>query len=244
MIQPLCGTFLTFSDYMRNAIRIASIMHQRVFFQFTHDSVLLGEDGPTHQPVEQVASLRAMPNLTVFRPCDENEVKAMWITAFSLDGPSVFVLTRQGIKSQGELTRSKARVGVARGGYVLDGEPSAPCDVLIVATGSEVGLAMEAAGQLKTEGKKVRVVSMPSWELFDDQDEIYRDSVLGGKVGLRVSIEAGSEQGWHKYVGAEGLVIGMKGFGASAPGKVLAEHFGLTTPQVVERIQAALGAVA
>jgi len=240
MVQPLCGTFLTFSDYMRNAIRLCSIMRRRVFFQFTHDSIFLGEDGPTHQPIEHLAALRAIPNLTVIRPCDEHELKAMWIQAFKIDGPVAFILTRQGVKSQGELTRSKAREGLARGGYVLYGEPGGACDGLLIATGSEIGLAMDAARLLEREGKTVRVVSMPSCELFDAQEESYRDSVLGGEVGLRVSIEAGAETGWHKYVGRDGLVIGLTTYGASAPGQAVREHFGFTPEKIVERIESAL----
>ncbi len=240
MVQPLCGTFFTFSDYMRNAIRVAALMKARVFFQFTHDSIFLGEDGPTHQPIEQLAALRAMPNLTVFRPCDENELKAMWIEAWKCDGPVAFILSRQGIESQGEATRSRAREGVARGGYVLKGEPGGRCDVLIAATGSEVGLAMRAAALLEQQGRSVRVVSMPCWERFEAQDAAYREAVLGGEVGLRVSLEAAATLGWHKYIGADGLAIGIDQFGMSAPEKALAEHFGFTPEKVVERITAAL----
>ena len=241
MCQPLCGTFFTFSDYMRNAIRVCSLMKQRVFFQFTHDSILLGEDGPTHQPVEHLASLRAMPGLTVIRPCDENELKAAWIEAFKINGPVAFILSRQNIQSQGDLTRTKAREGVTRGAYVLYGAQG-DCDVVICVTGSEVGLAMDTARKLEAQGKTVRVVSMPSWELFDAQDKAYRESVLGGKARVRVAIEAGCELGWHKYVGCDGIVVAINSFGASAPAKVLADHFGFTPEKVIGRIEEALRA--
>ena len=240
MLQPMCGTFLTFSDYMRNAIRVCSIMKQRVIFHFTHDSVFLGEDGPTHQPVEHYAALRAMPGLTFIRPADENELKAAWIEALRNEGPVAFSLTRQNIKSQGELSKSKAREGVARGGYVLYGEPGGRADVLIAATGSEVGLAMDAAKILEEQGKTVRVVSLPIWNRFDAQSKAYRESVLGGEIGLRVSVEAGVTLGWHKYIGSDGLAIGIDSFGASAPDKALAEHFGLTPEKVAAKIAAAL----
>ncbi len=241
MIRPLCGTFFTFSDYMRNAIRITSIMKQRVIYQFTHDSIFLGEDGPTHQPVEHLASLRAMPGLTLFRPADENELKAAWIEAFKTDGPVALVLTRQNIKSQGEATATRAREGVARGAYVL--REAADADATLIATGSEVGLAMSAAALLEERGRKVRVVSMPCWERFEAQHEGYRAEVLGG-AGLRVSIEAGVSMGWHKWVGAEGLTIAVDRFGASAPIKELAEEFGFTPEKVAARVEEALAKVA
>lgn len=242
MLQPLCATFFTFSDYMRNAIRVASLMKRRVFFQFTHDSILLGEDGPTHQPVEHLASLRAMPGLTVIRPCDENEMKAAWIAAFNTQGPVALILSRQNMKDISVLTSQKARAGMARGAYVLSGEPEGPCDVLMLATGSEVGLALDAATLLEAQGKTVRVVSMPSWEIFEAQDEAYKASILGGEVGLRVSVEAGSELGWHKYIGMDGVAIAVNSFGASAPYKALVEQFGFTAQKVAERVLAALPA--
>jgi transketolase len=239
MIQPLCGTFFTFSDYMRNAVRLASLMKAHVLYQFTHDSVFLGEDGPTHQPIEQLASLRAMPDMTLIRPGDENELKVAWIEAFKAQGPVAMVLTRQNIKSQGELTKLKAREGVRRGGYVLYGDPGR-CDILLAATGSELALAMDAARLLEKQGKTVRLVSMPCWKWFDEQDAAYRQSVLGGEVGLKVSIEAGATLGWHKYIGSDGLAIGIDRFGASAPAKDLAEFFGFTPEKIVERILAAM----
>ncbi|MCL5270635.1 MAG: transketolase [bacterium] len=240
MVQPLCGTFLTFSDYMRNAIRIAALMKVRVFFQFTHDTVWMGEDGPTHQPIEQVASLRAMPGLTVFRPCDENEIKAAWIEALKVRGPVAFILSRQNVKSQGEATRARAREGVARGAYVLYGEPGAACDILLATAGSEVPVAMDVARLLEAQGKTVRVVSMPCWSRFDEQDKAYKAAVLGGEVGLRVSIEALATMGWHKYIGMDGLAIGIDRFGASAPQKALVDLFGFKPETIVERILAGL----
>jgi transketolase len=240
MIQPVIGTFFTFSDYMRNAVRLASIMKQQVFYQFTHDSVFVGEDGPTHEPVEHTMSLRTIPGLTVIRPCDENELKVTWCQAFKhKNGPVAMILTRQDYAGTAELTREKAQAGVPRGGYVLYGE-SGDCDVLIAATGSEVTVALGAAKLLEDQGKTVRVVSMPCWNFFDAQDTAYRESVLGGNVGLRVSVEAGVTLGWHKYIGSDGLAIGIDRFGASAPWKVIAEEYGFTAAKVAERIAKAL----
>ncbi len=241
MVQPLCGTFFTFSDYMRNALRLAAIMRQRVIYQFTHDSIFVGEDGPTHQPIEHLASLRAMPGFTLFRPCDENELRASWIEAFKTQGPVALILTRQNLKSQGEASRANAREGVARGGYILHGE-SGDVDVLIAATGSEVEPAMGAARLLEAEGKRVRVVSLPSWQRFDAQDAAYRESVLGGQAALRVSVEAGATLGWHKYVGADGLTIGIDTFGASGNMKDLADYYGLTPEKIAGRIGSELAA--
>lgn len=235
-LQPLCATFFTFSDYMRNAIRLSALMGQRVFYQFTHDSVWLGEDGPTHQPIGQLASLRAMPGLTVIRPCDGNETKAAWIQAFKAKGPVAFILTRQVVRDVSALTGEKARDGVARGAYILYGTAEGNCDVVFFATGSEVGLAVDAAKLLEGQGKTVRVISMPSWELFEAQDEAYKASILDGNHGLRVSIEAGVQLGWHKYIGRKGLAISIDRFGASAPFKDLFGYFGFTPEKVVERI--------
>jgi transketolase len=239
MVQPLCGTFFTFSDYMKNAIRLSALMKVRSFYQFTHDSILLGEDGPTHQPVEHLAALRAMPNMSVVRPADENELKAAWIHMFKHNGPTALVLSRQNIKSQGDLSRTGAREGVARGGYVLYGE-TGRCDVLLVSTGAEIGLAMDVAKQLEAQGKSVRVVSLPCWAWFDAQGAEYRQSVLGGEVTLKVSIEAAATMGWHKYIGSDGLAIGVDSFGASAPAKELARVYGFTAEQIIEKINAAL----
>lgn len=242
MLQPLCGTFFTFSDYMRNAVRLAAIMKQRVLFQFTHDSIFVGEDGPTHQPIEHVAALRAIPGVTVIRPCDEFETKAMWIQAFKVDGPVAFILSRQNMKDVSAMTSVKARQGLARGAYVLCGKEQGPVDVQIYASGSEVGVAIDAAKILEEQGKTVQVVSMPSWELFEAQDKAYKKSILNVEAKLRVSIEAGSEMGWHKYIGREGLAVAINRFGISGPAKQLAEIFGFTGAKVAEQVVAALEA--
>jgi transketolase len=240
MIQPICGTFFTFSDYMRNAVRLTALMKLRVFYQFTHDSVFLGEDGPTHEPIEHLASLRAMPNLRVVRPCDENELKAAWIEAFKhTTGPTAFILSRQDFKGTAELSREKAREGVARGAYILYGAEG-DCDVSIASTGSEVWVALAAAKLLEGRGKSVRVISMPCWEAFEEQSDAYKASVLGGRIGLRVSFEAGVTFGWHKWIGPDGLAIGIDRFGWSAPWKAIAEHIGFTPEKVAERIAGAL----
>jgi transketolase len=226
---------------MRNAVRLSALMKLRVFYQFTHDSVWLGEDGPTHQPVEHIASLRAMPNLMVMRPCDENELKGCWVEALrQTDGPVAFILSRQNIKGTSDATRDKARAGVARGAYIIAGEAGEACDALLIATGSEVADALGAAKLIEAQGKKVRVVSMPCWELFEKQSAEYQASVLGGPVGLRVSIEAGVEQGWHKWIGSDGLAIAINTFGLSAPLADLRKEFGFTPEQIADRVLKAL----
>lgn len=234
MITPFVGTFLTFSDYMRNAIRLASLMKAQVIYQFTHDSVFLGEDGPTHQPIEHLASLRAIPNLHVIRPADANEVKMAWIAALNYKGPTALILSRQNLPEVPG-TKISYSNGVARGAYILKKETRHP-DYTLIATGSEVHLAMDVASALEKLGKSVRVVSMPCTELFDLQSTEYKESVLGGNIGRRVSIEAGSELGWHKYIGMDGIAIAMEGFGASAPLHDLAEEFGFTVDSILERI--------
>lgn len=234
MIRPFIGTFLTFSDYMRNAIRLASLMKARVIYHFTHDSIFLGEDGPTHQPIEQYASLRAIPNLHFIRPADANEVKMAWIAALTYNGPTAFSLSRQNIPTLAETNRPYSE-GLGRGAYILKKEKSKP-DFTLVATGSEVALAMDVAQELERMGKQVRVISMPCWEIFEKQNPEYKESVFGGDLGQRVSIEAGVDLGWHKYIGREGIAICMETFGASAPDKVLAEEFGFTVNSILERI--------
>lgn len=238
LMRPAVGTFLTFSDYMRNAVRLCAMMKQRVIYVYSHDSVFLAEDGPTHQPVEHLMSLRLMPNLTVIRPGDENEVKAAWAAAMTVEnGPVALCFTRQDVKSTvSDLTRERARKGVPRGAYVIYGTESEAGDVLIIATGSEIHPAVGAARILEEEGASVSVVSMPSWELFEKQDFAYRESVLGGSYDVRVSVEAGSSLGWQKYIGRNGLSISMESFGASAPADVLAEHFGFTAEKIARRI--------
>ncbi len=234
MLLPFIGTFLTFSDYMRNAIRLCALMKGRVIYHFTHDSVFLGEDGPTHQPVEHYASLRAMPNLQVIRPADANEVKMAWLAALNYQGPTAFVLTRQNLPEL-EGTKVAFADGMGRGAYIVKKETSKP-DYLLVATGSEVSLALDVAAELEKHDKSVRVVSMPCWELFEKQNKSYQDSIFGGDLGKRVSIEAGVDLGWHKYIGRDGIAICMESFGASAPMKVLAQEFGFTVESILDRI--------
>jgi transketolase len=235
MIIPVIGTFLTFSDYMRNAIRLASLMKEHVIYQFTHDSVFLGEDGPTHQPVEHYAALRAIPNLHVIRPADANEVKMAWVAALRYKGPTAFILSRQNLPELSG-TNVPYSEGMHRGAYILKKEKNKKPDYMLVATGSEVSLAMDVALELEKLGKSVRVISMPCWELFEDQDVDYKKSVFGGDLGKRVSIEAGVELGWHKYIGIDGIPISIDRFGASAPYRELAKEFGFTVVSILERI--------
>jgi transketolase len=232
-VRPFGSTFLIFSDYARPAIRLSALMELPVIYVFTHDSIGVGEDGPTHQPVEQVASLRMIPGLIVLRPADANEVVEAWKVIMRLHHePAVLILTRQALPTI-DRTKFGSAAGVARGAYVLadaaDGKP----DVLLLATGSEVALCLDAYDRLAAEGIKARVVSMPSWELFDDQPQEYRDSVLPPDVTARVSVEQASTFGWAKYVGVTGHSVGMRTFGASAPLKDLVKKFGFTTANVV-----------
>jgi transketolase len=225
---PYGGTFLVFTDYCRPSIRLSALMGKRVIYVMTHDSIGLGEDGPTHQPVEHLASLRAMPNLNVFRPADSIECAEAWELALTNDHtPSILALTRQGLPV---LRRTPEGENLtAKGAYVLD-EPEGGRDVTLLATGSEVSLAVTAAEQLKEEGIKAAVVSMPCWELFDAQSEAYRNQVLG--TAPRIGIEAAVEFGWQKWLGPQGIFIGMRGFGASAPADELYKHFGITADAV------------
>ena len=233
---PYGGTFLIFSDYMRPAIRLASLMKQQVIYVLTHDSIGLGEDGPTHQPIEHLASLRAMPNLTVLRPADANETAEAWKFAVKNNkGPTILALTRQSIPTFDRSILGPAGL-LERGAYVLKDVDGTP-DALILASGSEVKLALEAAEKLAKDGTAARVVSMPSWELFDSQPQDYRDSVLPENITVRVAVEAGATQGWHEYVGIDGKVIGLDHFGASAPINDLFTHFGITAESVVKAVQ-------
>ena len=237
-VLPYAGTFLTFSDYARNALRMAALMKVQNILVYTHDSIGLGEDGPTHQPVEHVASLRIIPNMHVWRPCDTVETAVAWRHAIERrDGPTSLVLTRQGVPFQ---PRTDAQVdAIARGGYVLrdaDGDP----DAIIIATGSEVGIAMDAAATLAGDGIGVRVVSMPCTHIFDAQDERYRASVLPPSVRVRVAVEAGVTEGWWRFVGENGRVIGLDRFGESAPADALFEHFGFTADNIVATVRGAL----
>lgn len=234
MFLPFIGTFLTFSDYMRNAIRLCSLMKEHLVYQFTHDSIFLGEDGPTHQPIEQLASLRAMPNLHVIRPGDANEVKMAWLAALRYEGPTALALSRQNLPIFKE-TQVPYAEGVGRGAYFVKRSARDP-DFTLVATGSELGLALDVAAELEKLGKAVRVVSMPCWELFEDQPIDYKQSIFGPHMGQGVSIEAGVSQGWHKYIGSNGITISMETFGASAPIRALQSEFGFTVESILDRI--------
>jgi transketolase len=236
-IVPYGGTFLTFSDYMRPAVRLAALMQADVAYVFTHDSIGLGEDGPTHQPVEHLASLRAMPGLSVLRPADANETAAAWAVALENPGPAALALTRQ--KVPVITTPDQALEGVRRGAYVLsdcEGEPQA----LLLATGSEVSIALEAQGALAEKGIPTRVVSMPSWDRFEVQPAGYREFVLPPSVRVRVAVEAASSFGWHRWVGEAGEIVSVDRFGASAPYAVIYKEFGITAENVVARTLAAL----
>jgi len=233
-VIPYGGTFLIFSDYMRPAIRLASIMRQQVIYVFTHDSIFVGEDGPTHEPIEQLASLRAIPGMTVIRPADAAETAVAWAVALERrDGPTALALTRQNLDPVNDDPAKAKRL--RNGAYVV--RDSAKIDVILIATGSEVGTAIGAADLLKAKGIRARVVSMPSMELFEAQEKSYRDGVLPPNMKKRVVVEAGSPFGWCRYAGDEGLVIGMTRFGASAPYKVLAEKFGFTATSVAARAE-------
>jgi transketolase len=237
---PYTATFLVFSDYMRPPMRLAALSEQRVIYVFTHDSVAVGEDGPTHQPVEQVMNLRAVPNLTVIRPADATETTEAWKAALRrTGGPTALVFTRQEVPVL-DRTAYPPVEGVQRGAYVLWQAQGGTPALILIGTGSEVHIALEAGKVLASEGINVRVVSMPSWELFDDQPEEYRHRVLPPGVRARVAVEAGAVMGWEHYVGLDGAVVGMTSFGASAPGEVLYEKFGLTAQQVAAKARSLL----
>jgi transketolase len=235
-VRPYGGTFLVFSDYMRPSMRLAAMMNLPVIYVFTHDSIGLGEDGPTHQPTEQLTTLRAIPNLVVIRPADAYETVEAWRTVLQRrDGPTALILTRQALPLVTPVDN-----GLARGAYVLaEAEGGAP-EVVIIASGSEVGLALTAHERLAGEGIAARVVSMPSWELFDAQPADYQAAVLPPAVP-RLAVEAGVTLAWPRYVDYGGRVIGLDRFGASAPYKVLFERFGFTVENVVEQVRALVG---
>jgi transketolase len=237
-VIPFGATFLMFSEYARNALRMASLMKIRSIFVYTHDSIGLGEDGPTHQPIEQLATLRLIPFIQVWRPCDAVETAVSWKAAIERQyGPSILVFSRQNLP---HIPRTQQQIeAISRGGYILsdsDGQPEA----IIIATGSEVELAMKAAEQLKAAGKKIRVVSMPSTNIFDAQDASYRESVLPSAVTKRVAVEAGVTDGWWKYVGTNGKIVGLNRFGESAPAGQLFKEFGFTVENVVKNVEAVL----
>ena len=233
---PFGATFLMFSEYARNALRMASLMKIRSIFVYTHDSIGLGEDGPTHQPVEQIATLRLIPGIQVWRPCDAVETTVSWKAAFERQhGPSILVFSRQNLP---HIPRTQAQIeAISRGGYVLSDSEGLP-DAIIIATGSEVELALKAAEQLTAAGKKIRVVSMPSTNIFDAQDAAYRESVLPSAVTKRVAVEAGVTDGWWKYVGTNGKIVGLDRFGESAPAGQLFKEFGFTVENVVKNVEA------
>lgn len=231
---PYVGTFLTFSDYMRNAIRLAALAQVQVIYQFTHDSIFLGEDGPTHQAVEHYASLRAIPQLQVIRPADSHEVRMAWLAALRYKGPTAIILSRQNLPDFAE-TSIPYSEGMGRGAYIVKHEKTKP-DFTLVATGSELSLALDVAKELEKLGKSVRVISMPCWQLFENQSPEYKDQLFEGDIGKRVSIEAGVDLGWHKYIGRNGIAICMESYGASAPAGVLAQEYGFTTEDILERI--------
>lgn len=235
MITPFVGTFLTFSDYMRNAIRLAALSSIQVIYQFTHDSIFLGEDGPTHQPVEHYASLRAIPKLQVIRPADNYEVKMAWLAALRYKGPTAILLSRQALPDIAA-THKPYKEGMGRGAYIVRHEKKTP-DFTLFATGSELSLALDVATALEQQGKAVRVVSMPCWEIFEAQDAAYQASVVGGHLGKRVSIEAGVSFGWHKWIGMDGIPISIETFGESAPQADLAAEFGFTVDAILNKLR-------
>ena len=235
-LRPYGGTFLIFSDYHKNSVRLAALMGVPTIFVYSHDSIGLGEDGPTHQPIEQIAGLRAIPNLAVFRPGDANETAQSWRVALErTDGPSVIIVTRQNLPVIDQVIYSPA-IGVERGAYTLieHGPGNTDPEVILIATGSEVQVAVEAAKELASEGTLARVVSMPCWELFEAQDQAYRDEVLPPSVTARVAIEAAASFGWERWVGDRGAMITVDRFGASAPGATVMTEYGFTAEHAAE----------
>ena len=240
-LRAFSATFFNFSDYMRPSMRLGALMEIPAIYIFTHDSIGVGEDGPTHQPIEQLASLRAMPNMLILRPGDANEVvEAYKVILQHTHGPSTLVLTRQAMPTF-DRTKYAPASGVAKGAYVLADAAGGKPDVILMASGSEVSLCVDAYEKLKGEGIKARVVSMPSWELFERQDAAYRESVLPANVTARVSVEMASAFGWERYTGPKGKIIGMRSFGASAPLKDLLKKFGFSTDNVIAAAKEVLG---
>jgi transketolase len=241
-LLPYGATFLVFSDYMRPSIRLAALMQTRVIYVFTHDSIALGEDGPTHQPIEHAAILRAIPGMTFIRPCDAAETAEAWRAALRKgSGPVALSLTRQKVPA---IDRSKcaSAEGLHRGAYVLDEAVGGKPEVVIVATGSEVHICLEAKDLLQEKGIPTRVVSMPCWEFFSEQPREYRQSVIPREARLRVSVETATSFGWERWIGEDGLTLGIDRFGASAPSEVVLSHFGFSGKQVAGRILDALRA--
>lgn len=237
---PFGATFLTFSDYMRPPIRLAALMGLQVVYVFTHDSLALGEDGPTHQSVEQVASLRAIPNLIVIRPGDANETAEAWRVAIETrDRPVALILTRQSVPTL-DRTQFSSAAGLQHGGYILADAQNGHPDLILIASGSEVPLIVEAQKKLQEQKCQVRIVSMPSWELFEAQSQEYRHTVLPTPIGARLAVEAGVSQGWSRYVGDQGDVLAVDHFGASAPGEIVMREYGFTVDNVCRRALALL----
>lgn len=240
-VRPYCGTFFVFTDYMRPSMRLSALMHRPVIYVLTHDSIGLGEDGPTHQPVEHLAACRAILGLDVVRPGDANEVAECYRTIVKrLKNPAALVLTRQNVPTI-DRTKFAPAANAAKGGYVLAEAPGGKPEAIIIATGSELDIAMKAWETLTAEGVQVRLVSMPCCEWFDEQDEAYRESVLPSSVTARVAVEAGIEQSWYKYLGPKGRFVGMSTYGASGPYTALYKHFGITPERVAEQVKASLG---
>lgn len=235
-VKPFGATFFVFSDYLRPAIRLSALMNLPVVYVFTHDSIFVGEDGPTHEPIEQLAALRGIPNVTVFRPADANETAAAWKYAIeNQNGPVALVLTRQNLTVN--LDAETANEEVSKGAYIVAGSGQEIPAVQLIATGSELTLALQVKEALEKEGITSRVVSMPSWELFDQQSKEYQDYILPSDIKLNVAIELGSPQGWAQYVGRDGLVIGISTFGASAPGDKIAKEYGFTAESIIKKIK-------
>lgn len=236
-IRPYGGTFLVFSDYMRPSLRLSAMMELPIIYIFTHDSIGLGEDGPTHQPIEQLMSLRAIPSLVVIRPCDANETAGAWEYAIEhSEGPVALVLSRQSLPVL-DPDKYETREGIKKGAYVLKESALSKIDAIIIASGSEVHIALESSKELEKEGLGIRVVSMPSWEIFEKQDRVYKESVLPPHIKARVAIEAGVPLGWERYVGERGEIIGIDHFGASAPYKVLYEKFKITSKEIIKKVK-------
>lgn len=235
LTRPFGGTFLVFSDYMRGSVRLAALMQTSVVYVWTHDSVGLGEDGPTHQPIEHLWSLRGIPGLAIVRPADGNETAQAWLETLRRGTPTGLILSRQGLPVIDRSIYAPA-AETARGAYVL-AEASAPAQAILIATGSEVQIALAAKDVLESEGTPTRVVSAPCLEWFDDQDEAYRSSVLSDTGAVRVAVEAGATYGWWKYLGPRGAVVGIDHFGASADGALLLKEFGITADAVAASVR-------
>ena len=241
-LRPYCATFFVFLDYLKPALRLSALGNLGVIYVLTHDSIGLGEDGPTHQPIEQLASARAVPGLTVLRPADANEVAESWRTVMQRgDRPAVLVLSRQNMPTLDRAGLGSA-AGVAKGAYVLQEAPSGKPDCILIGTGSELQICLEAAAKLAAAGVQARVVSMPSWDLFEEQDPEYRESVLPAAVTARVACEAACGFGWERWIGTRGRFVGMRSFGASGPAPALYAHFGITADAVAAAARESLAA--